>query len=184
MDELFVPGSPVFARFALSTSDAAIAAAAPSTTIRTWVAAGIVQPTFQPDRRRQGAAYYWTPIDVVGLRVVHLLRGRGCETAFLMIAWQRVHDWLAQGSDADALLGWLGSEPQTLSRAELGDILAGSGGVTVVVTAPIGDWLSEAGSARRTAFDLRDARRRNPASTRKAQDAAKAFEHPAGDTLF
>jgi DNA-binding transcriptional MerR regulator len=161
VNELFDLGEQAFAERGISTAAAAAAADVPVTTVRTWVNRGTATPTYRPDKPRQGAPYYWTAIDVVGLRALHHLRQRGCPTVSLRTAWRLVQDWGVQGCVEAQLLVWKEGEPQLMNPSELDALLSIRTAPVAVIAIPLHEWLADGSNAPTVEFDLREARIRS-----------------------
>jgi hypothetical protein len=157
VDDLFDAGEPAFQWRGISTGVAAAAADVPVTTVRTWVSRAIAVPTYRPARSRQGAAYYWTPVDVVGLRALHLLRSRGCATPVLKLAWAQIRAWGERDTAPVHVLLWTGDAPRVVHAAEMATELTELSAVLAVVVIPLTQWLLECARTETVEFDLRDA---------------------------
>lgn len=130
----------------MATPEVVALCGVPASTLASWVARGLCQPSLADSGGRRRATQYWSVRDIVMVRTIRTLRDAGCPLAVLEKASEVLRDdWDADL--ANAVLWWDGADIVTVTPA--GDVVSlvtqhGQGvfaDVAVVyVSCPIAAW--------------------------------------------
>lgn len=100
----------------MATPEVVALCGVPASTLASWVARGLCQPSLAASGGRRRATQYWSVRDVVMVRAIRTLREAGCPLAVLEKASEVLRgDW---DSDlANAVLWWDGADIVTVTLA-------------------------------------------------------------------